>query len=171
MLHCLPRSRSPHVTGSQLHCLKSYICLCTTHQGMHWGVGVSRATFMLNLDAGWRSVISITLRPIYPRYTFSGRLCGPHRVWTLAEEINILKLSGLEPSTLQSLALSLHKLRCPGSQAVSRICYPLDTNLPLATLRAEQSIQSPHIVFSNLPLQHCQYQEYLLAEGVKAAGA
>jgi hypothetical protein len=78
-------------------------------------------------------VVSISLRPLYPRYTFSRRLCGPHWVWTFGEEINILKLSGLEqnPPALSLVPAHTALFWFPGRLWDSKVCYLLDKNLPL----------------------------------------
>jgi len=129
---------------------------------------VLECSYILNLDAGGGEV-SISLRPLYPRYTFSRRLCGPHWVWTFGKEINILKLSGLEPTTHQSLASSLQRslFWLPGRLWNSTICYPLDKNLPLGHTVSQtvHSVTSQCIsvkfIFSIVLPQECTFQRSL----------
>lgn len=78
--------------------------------------GLEGGVLILNRGSRWRSAVSITLQPPYPRKRNPIPLCGmlgghQSRSGRFGEEKNIFPLPGLEPWTVQPLVWSLYTLR------------------------------------------------------------
>jgi hypothetical protein len=101
---------------SQLSKVKLSLCLTNQallHEGI-WGNGCIDSHF-LDLGSSWRWVVSLTPRPLHPRYPSYRRVGGLQPVWTPRRKF--LTIQGLELRSLDRLAhsQSLYRLRYPCS--------------------------------------------------------